>query len=205
MEFDFSYGVIQKHIHLNTRDIGYAFIYFDHQEAQSQKPAHYIASLLRQLEQQKQSLTNSVQNIYDELSPKCRRPDLRTLGNLLSTSANSFKSRTYIVLDALDECTEDCREELFNVLRELLVLPDSQLYIFIATRPHISIDTLTSSLSDNVQTINVVAGEGPQNIDLESFINIKLSGKLIGNEEKSFISRGIIVKAQGLYERAPLI
>src|SRR5436305_907620 len=98
MEFDFSYEVIQTHMNLNTPEIGFAFIYFDHQEAQSQKSTHYIASLLRQLEQQKQTLTNSVQNIYKELSPKCRRPDLRTLSNLLSASANSFMSRTYIII-----------------------------------------------------------------------------------------------------------
>src|SRR5436305_7690386 len=114
MEFDFSYEVIQTHMNLNTPEIGFAFIYFDHQEAQSQKSTHYIASLLRQLEQQKHTLINSVQNIYEELSPKCRRSDLRTLSNLLSASANSFKSRIYIILDALDECTENCREKLLN-------------------------------------------------------------------------------------------
>src|SRR5947207_15078260 len=121
MKIDFRYGIIQNHINLNAREIGFAFIYFDHQESQSQTPEHYIANLLRQLEQQKQTLTNSVQNIYDELSPKCRRPDLRTLGNLLSTSATSFKSRIYIILDALDECPEDCREKLLDILHDLLV------------------------------------------------------------------------------------
>src|SRR5436305_12433860 len=102
MEFDFSYEVIQIYMNMNTPEIGFDFIYFDHQEAQSQKSTHYIASLLRQLEQQKQTLTNFVQNIYEELSPKCRRPDLRTLSNLLSASANSFKSRAYIILYAID-------------------------------------------------------------------------------------------------------
>jgi len=54
---------------------------------------------------------------------------------------------------------------------------------------------LTLSFSDNIETINVVAGEGSQNLDLELFIHINLSGKRICNEEKSFISKGIIEKA----------
>lgn len=89
--------------------------------------------------------------------------------------------------------------ELLNILREVLVSPNSKLYIFIATRPHINTDILTLSLSGNIKMINVVAGEGPLNLDLQSFIDIELSEKRMDNEEKLCISRGIIKKAQGLY------
>src|SRR5438270_3031132 len=98
----FRYKVIQKHFLSSSTSTGVASIYFDHNDQQSQTPSMCIAGLLRQLEQQKENLTNSIQNAYVKFQPNGHWPDLRTLSGLLLDSASSFES-TYIILDGLEE------------------------------------------------------------------------------------------------------
>lgn len=183
----------------SSPEIGFAFIYFDHKEARPNKTADYIAGLLRQLEQQRETLTSSVQNVYDELCPKGHRPDLHVLTRLLLESASLFKSRTYIVLDAIDELTETARRGLVESLRKLLVSSPSQVYLFITTRPHIRTDLFPSSLSNEIQMINVEAEQGPQIQDMKYYVDVKLSRAQIKDQERLFLSEGIITKAKGLY------
>jgi hypothetical protein len=164
-----------------------------------QRSTDYIASLLRQLEQQKENLSSAIQNTYDKLHCKGHQPDLQTLRGLLADSVNSFRSRIYIILDALDECVDDNRKELLKTVHQLLALTDSRVHLFIATRPHITIETL-SSHSSEMQTIDVVTGQGLQTQDLKYFIEMKLSEECMDDNEKTFISEGVIDKAQGLYK-----
>lgn len=184
---------------MSSPDIGLAFIYFNYKEAQSREPKEYVASLLRQLEQRKDTLNSSVENVYDILSPRCQKADMRTLRCLLLDSVKSFTSRTYILLDALDECDEHGRQELVETLWPLFS-PDHRVYLLIMTRPTVDMDFLLRRFPKKRQTFNIVAGEGPQSQDLKCYIDNKLSKKRIDDDERSFISQRIIQKAQGLYQ-----
>lgn len=190
--------MIQRLLHLNPPDYGLAYLYFDHQQAQTRKPSEYIASLLRQLEQQNGPITSSVQDAYNTLSVKRQRPDLQTLKGLLVDSSHSFKVRTFIVLDAFDEYTKDGRQEILESL-ELLLSKNEKLSLFITSRPKRQLEGFASSFSTQTRTINVVAGEGAQSGDMRAYINGKLAKERIEDDEKSLIFQGIAQKAQGLY------
>jgi len=193
--------VIQKLLDLSCDDVGLAFIYLDHQAAQSLKPADYISSLLHQLEQQKDMLSPFVQEAYDKLYRRGLKPDLQTLKGLLLDSVKSFTSRVYIILDAFDECVDNAKQELAETV-DLLLSRNERVYLFIASRPNSHLDAIELSLSNEARTINVIAGEGAQSQDLKSYLDSKLAKQRMSDEEKLFISEGISRKAQGLYDHS---
>jgi hypothetical protein len=161
------------------------------------KPADYIASLVRQFEEQRAGLSTSIQNTYDKIPSKSQKPDLQALRNFLSESIQYFSSATYIILDAFDECNEEGRKVLVDAI--LSFLPShNRLHFFIATRPNSWTDFLASSCADHTQLIHVIVGKGAQSGDLKHFIDDKLSRELLREEERAFISQAIIDKAEGL-------
>jgi hypothetical protein len=193
--------VIQKLLDLSCDNIGLAFIYLDHQAAQSLKPADYISSLLRQLERRKGILSQSLQDAYDKLDGTGLKPDLQTLKGLLLDSVEYFTSRTYIILDAFDECVEDGKQEFVETVRLLLSRNDG-VYLFIASRPNSYLDDIQSSLPNEAWPINVTAGEGPQSQDLKSYLDSKLAKERMDDEVRLFISEGISKRAEGLYDHS---
>jgi hypothetical protein len=161
------------------------------------KPADYIASLVRQFEEQKEGLSTSVQSTYDKLPSKSQKPDLQALKSFLSESIEYFTAVTYIILDAFDECNEDGRKALVDIVRSLIPR-HNRLRFFIATRPNSWMDFLTSRCSDEARLISIIAGKGAQTQDLKNFIDNKLSRELLCEEERALISQGVVDKAQGL-------
>ena len=119
-------------LNLCSPDIGLAYIYFDHQQAQSLKPADYIANLVRQLEEQKEGLSMSIQSTFNRLPSKSEKPSLQDLKTFLSDSLKSFNSRIYIILDGFDECEQDGRNFIIDSLSSF-ILEDRRLRFFIAT------------------------------------------------------------------------
>ena len=155
--------------------MGIAYIYFDHKKAQGLKPADYLASLVGQLEEQKEGLCPSVQTAYDKLPSKSLKPDFLSLKNFLSETAKHFISGTYIVLDAFDECSEDGRKGLIDLLVSFN-RSDNRFRVFIATRPNSSIDSLASAFTNQAQIIELIAGTGKQTEDLKHFIDDYIVG-----------------------------
>ena len=179
-----------------TPDIGLAYIYFDHQQAQTLKPADYIANLVRQFEEQKEGLTASIRSAYDQLPLKSQKPDFQALEAFLSNSIESFSSGIYIILDGFDECKEDSRKALIDSLC-LLIPRDNRFRFFLATRPNSIVETLTSSFVNLARSIEVTTKKVEQTRDLKQFIDAKLSREYLEDEERLFISDGVFGKAEG--------
>ena len=127
--------MIQSLLELSSPDYGLAYLYFDHQQAQAQKASEYIESILRQLEQRTATITPSIRDAYNACRRGSPKPNLQKLKALLIDSSQSFKVRTFVVLDALDECTEDGREQPLDALKFLLSRND-KISLFIASRPN---------------------------------------------------------------------
>jgi len=183
---------------LTASKYGVAYIYFEHKQAQAQKAAEYIASLLRQLEQQKGSITPSVQSTYNAISARSQKADLKTLKDWLVDSSKSFSVRTFIVLDAFDECSPTEMQEVVETLK-LLMSRNDQLSIFISSRPNSHLDNLASSFPTEIRLIKILTGEGAQNYDLRAYLKGELTKARIEDDENLVIEQEILEKAKGLY------
>ena len=96
-----------------------------------------------------------------------RRPQLGDIVKMLQLITSS--QRTFMVIDALDECTAVQRFRLFDSLKEILEKSPGAR-IFLTRRPHICPEIKTR-LSGRVAGISL----GPTRGDITRFLHVRLS------------------------------
>ena len=87
----------------NDGSVGIACLYCNFRQQQDQTPAGLLASLLGQLVQGQPSVPNSVKSLHNRHKTKRTRPSFDELSKVLQSTIASY-SRTFIIIDALDEC-----------------------------------------------------------------------------------------------------
>jgi hypothetical protein len=104
----------------NDSSIGIAYLYCNFRRKDEQKAQDLLASLLKQLSQERSSLPDSVKALYDQHRDKRTRLSFEEISRALYSVATTY-SRVFIIVDALDECqpSEGCRTtfltEIFNL------------------------------------------------------------------------------------------
>lgn len=87
----------------NDNSIGIAYLYCNFRRQHEQNPVNFLASLLKQLLQEQPSMPESMKSLYEFHKRKQTPPSFDEISKELhSVVANN--SRTFIVIDALDEC-----------------------------------------------------------------------------------------------------
>jgi Cdc6-like AAA superfamily ATPase len=118
----------------NDPTVKVAYIYCNFRLRSQQTPVELLSGLLQQLVQVQPSLPESLVNLYNSHRTKRTRPSLQDISRELLSATNEF-SKTYIIIDALDECdTSDGNQQKF--LSELLDLQGrAQVSLFATSRP----------------------------------------------------------------------
>jgi hypothetical protein len=104
----------------NDSRIGIAYLYCNFRRKDEQKAQDLLASLLKQLSQERPSLPNSVKALYDQHTDKRTRLSFEEISRALYSVATMYL-RVSIIVDALDECqpSKGCRTtfltEIFNL------------------------------------------------------------------------------------------
>ena len=87
----------------NDSSVGIAYLYCNFRQQQDQKPADLLASLLCQFVQGQSTIPKSMERLYSRHKAKRTRPSFDEISQALQLVVASY-SRTFIVIDALDEC-----------------------------------------------------------------------------------------------------
>ena len=97
-----------------------AFIYCNYKEQAEQTVSSLAASLLKQMVQDRDAISDNVKSLYKRHHRRSTRPTLDRLTNVLISEIKTY-SKVFVVVDALDECREDdaTRARLLEVLRSL--------------------------------------------------------------------------------------
>lgn len=104
----------------NDPDVGIAYLYCNFKRNDDQKPQYLLASLLKQLSQQRSSLPDAIHSLYFKHKEKRTRPSLDEISKMLHSVTNLY-SRVFVIIDAIDECRvlDGCRKtfltEIFNL------------------------------------------------------------------------------------------
>jgi NACHT domain len=104
----------------NDDSVGIAYIYCNFRRQQHQKPKDLLASLVKQLAQRRPFMSGCVETLYRRHSSERTRPSLEEISKVLHTVVKDF-SKTFIIIDALDECQTSDRgrgklvSEMFNL------------------------------------------------------------------------------------------
>ena len=114
--------------------IGVAYIYCDYLKHEEQTPIHLVGSLLKQLAEQQKPMSESLRNYYKEHKRSNTNPSPERAIEVLKAECDSW-SRIYIIIDALDECSEkDATRQI--LVKGLLSLQSSKrINILVTSRP----------------------------------------------------------------------
>lgn len=109
---------LQKTFHNDK--VAIAWVYCNYKEKSQQTLGNLMGSLLKQLVQRHSNVPSRVIDLYEKYRNQDTRPKLEDVAHVLKAVIGSYL-KAFIVVDALDECTEDfgIRADLLKQLRSL--------------------------------------------------------------------------------------
>jgi hypothetical protein len=128
-----------------------AYYYFDFRDNKKQDRYGLLSSLILQLSSESDSFYNILSKLYSS-SNRARRPTVIALKKCIKDMLSlPGQGPIYIVVDALDECpnssgTPSARREVMEVIKELVDLKLPNVYLCVASRPEIDIQTVLESM-----------------------------------------------------------
>ena len=109
-------------------DIAILYLYLDYREQDQQSAANLFGSLLQQLVRRSSSVQDGIVDLHREHTSKKTRPTANDFLRVLQLEMARF-SKVFMLVDALDECTEnnDTRDAVLTNLQHLLSSSNARL------------------------------------------------------------------------------
>lgn len=99
-------------------DIGLAYVFCNYKAQADQSALNLLSDILKQLAGGNADISSQIANMCELHTERNTRPRLEDITRALNTAVASYQS-TYIVVDALDECTDDLANE--NNVRQCFI------------------------------------------------------------------------------------
>ena len=142
--------------------------YLDFAARKEQSVTSILGSLLRQAVGGMESIPEDITEAFEEQKKAIggRGPRLPDIVKMLHTITSSL--RTFVCIDALDECTAPNRVKLLNSLQQI-VQRSPRTRIFIIARPHVRAE-IEKRLTGRVISVSV----GPSKADIMEYLRLRL-------------------------------
>jgi hypothetical protein len=130
-----------------------AYYYFDFRDVKKQDCYGLLSSLILQLSAKSDTCFNVLSQLYSDNTCGIRKPDLDALKNCMTDMLSlQGQGPIYVIIDALDECpnvsgTPSAREEVLELIEELVDLKLPNLHLCVASRPEIDIRQVLEPLT----------------------------------------------------------
>ena len=122
-----------------------AYYYFDFRDVRKQDCYGLLTSLLSQLSAKSDSCSDLLSQLRSKHATGTGSPTTRALTKCIKDMLSlPGQGQIYLIIDALDECpdvsgTPSAREEVLDLVQELVGLKLSNLHLCVASRPEIDI------------------------------------------------------------------
>ena len=130
-----------------------AYYYFDFRDVKKQDGYGLLSSLISRLSAESDSCFNILSQLYLDNTRGVQKPDLDALKSCLTDMLSlPGQGPIYIIIDGVDECpnssgTPSAREEVLELIEELVVLKLPNLHLCVASRPEIDIRQVLEPLT----------------------------------------------------------
>ena len=130
-----------------------AYYYFDFRDVKKQDRYGFLSSLLSQLSAESDSCYEVLSQLYLDNAGGTRKPTRSALSKCLKDMLSLPGSgEIYLIVDALDECpnfsgTPSAREEVLELIEELVDLELPNVHVCVTSRPEIDIQTVIEPLT----------------------------------------------------------
>ena len=129
----------------SNSEVAVAYFYFDFGDVEKQTSDKMVRSLITQLSRQPTKKLDSLEALFSFCNNGKQQPDVERLLVVLQEVVEGF-SKTYIILDALDECSD--REGLLDIVDQMHGWKLPQLHMLFTSRRLIDIEDSLGPLID---------------------------------------------------------
>ena len=163
-----------------TESLGIAYFFFDGRDSQKELQLHnnLIRTLISQLSDTRHGgITENLADLYKRCG-EVQQPSDEQLQNVLRDILDKF-SQAYIVIDALDECTD--RGKTLNWMNKLISDTSGKaanLHVMVASRPERDIDKIFAALDPH--SIDV---DEANTKDIVEYLKLQMESKFTKYDE----------------------
>ena len=146
-------AVVQEIESMHATGSKMAYYYFDFRDSKKQDCHGLLSSLISQLSVESGPCFNILSQLYYDHSHGGRMPDIEALKKCMTDMLSlPGPSPAYIIVDAVDECpnlsgTPSAREEVLELIEELVDLKLPNVRLCVASRPEMDIRVVLESLT----------------------------------------------------------
>jgi hypothetical protein len=193
----------------NTRKatpISMAYYYFDYKDASKRDIRGLLASLLFQLGDNSDRCWDALYELYKTCRDGSAQPSEVALSNCLKKMLElPGQLPIFIIMDALDECPStglpSAREEVLDLVEDLVESNYSNLFICITSRPESDIQAVLDPLTSTSYRVSLHE-EGGQMEDInsyvESFVRKDRAMRKWREEDKVFVISSLSERGGGM-------
>lgn len=180
-----------------SNDTGIVFAYCNYKEPQ--EAATYLKVFIKQLSRRMSELPVELEKLYDKHHSNASNLGLTELLNTFIAVSGCFH-KVFVVLDALDESTEDQKSDLFKALRGIGEADGANTKLFVTSRKEPDIQRAFGGFP----VIEIEAKK--VDADIESYVTAQLDQHLRdgiltinGTSLKDKIPTALLSRARGMY------
>jgi hypothetical protein len=188
----------------NSGQASIAYFYFDFRDIDKQKPQNLLASLLIQLSFRSDPRCDVLSRLYSDRDRGLEKPNdqamMECLKEMLTLEA---QCPTYIIIDAIDECPitssiPSPREEVLELVKDLVSLQLPDLRICVTSRPELDIRTVLEPLASYPVSLHDENGQKQDIIEyVRSFVRSDRRIQRWRDEDKNLVIGTLSEKAGG--------
>ncbi|KAF7347073.1 Pfs domain-containing protein [Mycena venus] len=185
---------------LREKAMPLVFFYFDTTSSGQRTVTQLLCSLVNQLSVKAQPPDRRLNALWSSYNNGQHLPSNTALfADALLPILREIREPVYIILDALDECSE--RDKLLRLITEIMDARLLRVHVLVTSRPEV----LHSSI-DLVQRAVQVSFEGCTDPDIESYISERLSNFEIdwSDDRKNQIKTGLLKRGGGMFRLVSL-
>jgi hypothetical protein len=182
-----------------------AYYYFDFRDVKKQDCYGLLSSLISQLSAESDSCYNILSWLYSDNSRGIRKPDIDALKDCMTEMLRLLgQGPIYIVVDALDECPNfpgrpSARDEVLELIEELVELELPNLHLCVASRPEIDIRTVLEPLTTLKISLHDENGQKEDIIKyIESVVRSDRSMRRWKEEDKRLVVDTLSARSNGM-------
>ena len=182
-----------------------AYYYFDFRDFKKQDCYGLLSSLVSQLAAESDSCYNLLSHLYSDTGHGTRKPSTDALKECMKDMLNlPGQGPIYVIIDALDECpnlsgTPTAREEVLELIEELVDLNLPNVHLCVASRPEMDIRSVLGPLTTLKISLHDEIGKKGDIIKyIESVVRSDRSMRRWKDEDKRLVIDTLSDKSDGM-------
>ena len=183
-----------------------AYFYCDFRDEDKQNCRNLVLSIICQLCAQSNLCCDILSRVYLAHDKGARKPSDETLTKCLTEMVLlPVQGPIYLIFDALDECPNNsglptAREEVLDLVNDLVSLGPKKLHICVTSRPEIDIQTILEPLASLCVSLHNQTGQKEDIVDYVT--SVVYSDRKISRwreEDRKLVIETLSERADGMY------